>query len=334
MSETYRIDLQYFAGEGAAPGGEGGGEGSTGESAAVAGQQDVLERLGVPRDKVEKYRARKGRTERAAAAPAEPAGDTASAEPEGQDAAAETEKPAERKTLKQLLQEDGDLNAEMQEIVRARLKEYDKAEGKSREALKTLDPALKVLQRFYGQEGELDAGKLAEAIGKDDRYFEQMATELGTDTDVARKLYERDRLIEAEKLRAEEERRQDELRRWIADLRQQETELKKIYPSFNLDAEMQNPRFRNMVHPSGGLTVQQAFQALHYQELRQAEAAAISSRVKEELARSIAAGQNRPVEGKRAQSASTGVVTPQYSRADREDLKRRIYAGEKIYPRG
>ena len=54
-SRTYW--LQYFA-DGSAPGGEGGTGAAAGvDGAAVAGQQDTLEQMGVPKDKAERYRA-------------------------------------------------------------------------------------------------------------------------------------------------------------------------------------------------------------------------------------------------------------------------------------
>ena len=349
MSKTIWIDLQHFAGEGAAPGGEGGGEGSAGESAAVAGQQaDALEALGVPKDKAKRFRERRAgkegerndtptpppRNDTAAAAAAELEQTAAETAPRQEEAAA-----AERKTLAQLLKEDPQLNAEAQEIIKKRLGEYDRSNGKYREALEKLTPSLKLLQKVrYGIDGDVDPAALAEKIEKDESLYEKLADELGTSTDTARKLYEREQLLEAEQTRREAERQQREQREHFDELWRQGEELKKIYPTFDLVAEMQNPAFRRMVMPGGGLTVQQAFQALHYQELRQAEAAVIAERAKVELAKSIAAGQSRPVEGKRAQAASSGSIVQPMSREDREALKRRIYqsgyTGQKIYPGG
>ena len=356
MKNQFRIDLQLFAGEGAAPGGDGAGEGAAGENAAAAGQERSLESLGVPKDKAERFRKRKAGKEptrqseaqqQDAAGKDERTAGNAGQEGEQEDAtaaqsAAQADSTqaeageAERKTLKQLLQEDPQLNSEMQEIVKGRLKDFEKAEGKSREAMKQLEPGLKRLMRYYGMTGDLDVSQLADAIKQDKRLLEPLAEELGTTTDIADKLIEREELIEAEKKRRDDEREQQLAREHFDKLWQQGEELKKVYPNFDLRAEMQNPVFYRMVMPGGGLTVKQAFMALHGEELRQAEAAAIAEKVKEDLARSIAAGQGRPTEGKRGQAASSGRVATPLTREEREALKQRIrqsaYTGEKIFP--
>jgi len=51
--------------------------------------------------------------------------------------------------------------------------------------------------------------------------------------------------------------------RHIEGLRQEGEELKKTFPNFDLQNELQNPVFRRMTAPGSGLTVADAYYAVH-----------------------------------------------------------------------
>ena len=133
MNRNHWQDLQLFAEEDAV----------TGEEAAAAGQR--LRELGVPEEKIRKTKAQR---EAAQEAPS----------PEGQ-AAADTDS-RNRLTWEQILK-DPEYNAQLQKIIRARVKE----EGRNKAILETLDPALRQLAAQHGLDPEnLDHAALAEAI--------------------------------------------------------------------------------------------------------------------------------------------------------------------------
>ena len=118
-------------------------------------------------------------------------------------------------------------------------------------------------------------------------------------------------------------------------LQRQGREMASKYAGFDLQKELDNPMFFKLTGPQVGLSVEDAYMAMHHRELTRA----IAEGTRRELSNSIRAGGVRPVEHGRTASAAT-VTTFDYRNADRAQrkaFKQEIYRaaarGEKIYPR-
>lgn len=330
MSKKFRLSLQWFAGEGAAPAGEG-GEGGTDAAQIQTTEQDDAQRLGIPADKVEKFRASQKRRN-TAAAPKQEQQETA--QTEGQAPAAETENP--RRTLRDLMKDDQELNREVQGLVQDRLREFAASQEQAKKQLQAIAPAMEVLGRKYGmlQEGKApDIEAISKAILDDDEMYEERAAELGTDVATARRMDELERIAARAKEREQQDLEQQQARAHIQKLINQGEEMKQLFPDFDLRREMENETFRRWTGPQIGMSVKDAFFALHREEIQRAQAEALAQQMQQKMANAIAAGANRPNETGRAQSASVGMASSQtMTREEREALKKRIYAGEKILP--
>lgn len=119
----------------------------------------------------------------------------------------------------------------------------------------------------------------------------------------------------------------------LAGLMEQEAELKKLFPDFELMRELEDPGFLKLTAPHNGLSLADAYYALHRDEI--GRAAAKQSLLA--LSRSIRSGGERPRElGDCRQGQSFSRHPGSMSRAQREALKKRIYdagaLGEKIFP--
>ncbi len=117
-------------------------------------------------------------------------------------------------------------------------------------------------------------------------------------------------------------------------LQQQGREMAGKYAGFDLQKELENPMFFKLTGPHVGLSVEDAYMAMHHRELTRA----IAEGTRRELSNSIRAGGVRPVEHGRTAPAAT-VTTFDYRNADRAQrkaFKQEIYRaaarGEKIYP--
>ncbi|MBR3293892.1 MAG: hypothetical protein IKI69_05665 [Oscillospiraceae bacterium] len=340
MEELKMLGLQFFAGEGATAGEGTGADASTpGVEAAAPGQEtQALEALGVPEIERKKY----GAKMRSKSKPQEgaPSVDTSAADQQPAPTA-EGETPAEEqptKTLAELVRDDPTLNQELQGIISERVKGYARA----RDTLKELQPALELLAQQYGLEAKegqgLDLAALTKAITEDERYWEDKAAELGVTPDVARKVVGYDKLQAAEEQRERDALEQQQFKLHVGRLFQQAEELKKLFPDFDLRRELDNEKFRLFTSPQIGMSVKDAFYAIHHDEIRQAESALIAKRTQEAFAASVAAGAVRPQEGGGARAASTGdVAGRKWDRASIEQVKRDAEAararGEKYYIR-
>ena len=322
--------LQLFA-DGAS-GGEGGGDGSeAGETAAAAGQQRLKE-LGVPESKIRKNRAYKfGKPSAEAVRKAEPQ------EKRQQEVAA----PAEQKDSQQEAQsrprmswdeivKDPEYNQELQKLIKARLRES----GAYKDAMEALDPALELLARQYGIDlGKKDYKALAQKITDDDHYYETKAMETGDSVETVKKLEQQE--AELNRFRRQEAMNLEEqkINRHFASLERQGEALKAKFPGFDLRAELQNPVFARMTAPDSGLTVEDAYYAVHRAEIQSAQAKVIADQTAKQMANSIRSNAARPDESGSRQGSST--VSFDYSKASRqqrEELKRRIRSGERILP--
>ena len=114
----------------------------------------------------------------------------------------------------------------------------------------------------------------------------------------------------------------------------QAEKMREIFPYFDLRRELQNPVFVRMTAPGVGLSVEDAYYAVHRREL---QAAAVLA-AKRQVSNAIASGAMRPRENGLAGQAPA-VSTFDYrsaSKEQREDLKRRIRMaaaeGRKLYP--
>lgn len=332
------LGLQIFGGEGGAGGagtGDGGGDGgaATGaETSADAGQsyEDKLRARGVPERMIQR-RAKKG--QQAAQAPAQV--------PAQQDAAAEetTEETAEEPTTQKMsfeeLMKDPDYNAEMQKVVQNRLRNA----RADQENLAKLAPALELLAKKYNLDSaNMDYDALTKAISDDDAYYEDKALEMGVSVQTAKMMEQQQR--ENARLQAEQQRtiEQQRIQQHLQKLEQQGEAMKATFPNFDLRTELQNPAFARMTSPNVGLSVEDAYYAVHRKEIQTAAMQATAQQVSKKLSNSIQSGKSRPTENGTSGQAPS-VTSFDYSNASREqreafkkDLRQKWARGEKVYP--
>lgn len=128
-----------------------------------------------------------------------------------------------------------------------------------------------------------------------------------------------------------------------ADMLLQAIFLKHSVPGFDLDAELEDPRFGHLIlqPPCGaGLSLEAAYHALHHAEAADAarrekymladHAARIAA---QKLAMAVSSGGMRPAEnGSGAHAAAVFAADPRrLTREERAEIRRRVNSGEKIH---
>ena len=343
MAKNKWFWLQLFAGEGAgASGGEGGGDGAVaGENTGLAAEDQRLLELGVPKEKLRK-RAKRASVELPEGAVRTAPMKAQEQKPQEQVATAEenptedkTENPTPARMSWDEIMADPEYNKQMQATMRARLR----TAGAAEEAMSKLAPALEVLARKHGLNAEnMDYDALAKKISDDDAYYEDLALEKGVSLETAKRIDQQER--DQARQQREEARtlEQQKMQNHFMRLEQQSDALKKVFPNFDLRTELKNPRFAAMTSPNLGMSVEDAYYAVHRKEIEAAQSQVIAQRTAQQISNAIQAGSRRPDEnGTSGQSAS--VTTFDYRNASREQrnaLKQQIRAaaarGEKLYP--
>ena len=193
----------------------------------------------------------------------------------------------------------------VQETIQKRLKGSAGIVQKYRE----LGPALELLGRRYGVDAT-DPEALRRAIQED-------APASGDEE-------------ESKAPEQTETLRQERARRQLSDWLRQAEVTKSRYPSFDLQQEARDPRFRSLLR--SGVPLQTAFEVLHQQEILPAAMAYSARRAEERMADSVIAGQLRPAEG--AMGGQSPVLSKRdvrhLTRAERDEIDRRVARGEKI----
>ena len=328
MKEFERLNLQLFAGEGT--GGEGGEGATSGENATVVAEQRLRE-LGVPEDKIRKRASKvasKMPTEQKVEATTE---QTVPADTPTEEAKAET---STRMSWDEIMK-DPEYNKQMQAVVQSRLKSAKGAE----EALGKMAPALEILARKYELDpNNMDYEALAKKINDDDSYYEDKALEMGVSVETAKKIDQMERDTEREKVQAERTLQEQKIQQHFIKLEQQSEAMKKVFPNFDLRKELQNPAFARMTSPNVGISVEDAYYAIHRNEIQTAAMQVTAQKTAQKISNAIQAGSRRPDESGSASQAPS-VSTFDYrtaSREQRDALKKRIRdaaaRGEKLYP--
>ena len=170
--------------------------------------------------------------------------------------------------------------------------------------LDMLNPALQVLAKRHGLQAEqVDYGALAEAVRREENQRQEAARNRG-------------------------------FLQHMRHLEQQGQQLKQGFPEFDLRKELQNPVFARMTAPGTGISLADAYYAVHRQEIQ----AAAMEKAARNLSNAIRSGSHRPREsGIDAQAPSvTSFDYRKASREQREALKKQIRQaaaeGRKLYP--
>ena len=304
------LNLQLFAEGGAA--GAGAGDGGTAQG------QGVTEAAALPQTKGAKSNplanVKYGIQEENAAPAAEVQTETA----------AQPDRNAEFERL--IKGEYKDLyDARVQDTVQKRLKGQKETVDK----YNALTPTLELLASKYGVDaGDIEA--LSKAIEEDDSYYEQEALEKGITVKQLKEIKRMERENANLKAQMEEAQRQENGKKLYSAWMQQSDETKKVYPSFDLRVEMENPKFVDLLRSN--IDVRTAYEVTHKDEIIAGAMQFTAKTVESKIANKIASNGARPSENGMA-SQSAAVVksdVSQLSKEDRAEIIRRVQRGEKI----
>ena len=316
------LDLQLFADGGAgAAGGDGGaaagaGEGS-GAGAPDAGVHGAKRRRENPLANV-----RYGRPAEASA-PSQDATGTV-------EAANRQDAGDRRKSFQDLI--EGEYRAEFGEYVQNLIRNRFKTNAENEAKLGKMQPVMELLgQKYHIDPTDID--QIAKVVGDDDSLYEEEAMERGMSVDSLKAIKRMERENAQLKRREQQAMAEQRLRAHFNALARQAEEARELYPGLDLGAEMRNPTFAKLTSPGMGVDVRTAYEVVHRDEMRGAEMQFAAMKSAERMANAIRSGRMRPVEnGLQGQQGTDAVRTDPKSltRADREEIRRRVRRGEKI----
>lgn len=190
-------------------------------------------------------------------------------------------------------------------------------------------PLVDMLMQRY-KIGDGDVAKLTAALENDDAYWSEAAEEAGMSVEQYKQFQKLQRenaaLLQAQRQQRGQQAAQQQLQRWYGEAEQ----VKALYPSFDLNAEVKDPKFLSMLR--AGVPVQHAYEVIHMDDIKAGVAQMTARATEKQVVDGIRAKGARPAEnGTSSQSAFTVKDDPsKWSRKDREEVVRRVARGETI----
>lgn len=310
----FPLDLQTFAeGAGAGAGASGtGAEGATGESATAAVSQKGVK--GNPLANMV-Y----GKQESVPTA----GGQTVTTDADGNNAQTVDRNAEFEKLIKG---EYKDLyDARMQNAIQQRLK----SSKETVEKYEALAPTLEMLGKKYGIDPS-DITALNKAIEEDDAYYEDEALEKGITVEQLKSIKKMERENADLRKQMDAQRMKENADKLYAKWMEEGEQTRQVYPTFNMQEEMANPQFVNLLRSN--IPVQTAFEVIHKDEILPAAMQFAVKTAEQKVTNKIIANGARPMENGTSGSAATNTKSDvsQLTKADRQEIARRVARGEKI----
>ena len=220
------------------------------------------------------------------------------------------------------------------DAVNKRFKNQKDLQGK----IDAIDPIIQAIAQRYGvapdANGAIPIDALSDKVFNDNDLFEKEAFERGMSVEDLKQLKSLER--ENAQLRRATQMTQEQ-REW-QDIEAQGQALKKLYPSFDLDAEMANAEFGKSLafFKSSGIysdPVRRAYELVHRDEIMGGAMQYAVQQTQQKISNSIQSGMARPQENGTSQTAAgapTALDPSKLTKAQIEDIKRRAAAGERI----
>ena len=185
-----------------------------------------------------------------------------------------------------------------------------------------------LMQRYKIADG--DVAKLQTALEQDNAYWEDAAEQAGLTVEQFKAMQKLER--ENAELKAMRQRQQADqqanqrLNQWYAEAEQ----VKKLYPGFDFRTEAADRDFLGLL--KSGLSVQQAYELKHMDEIKAAAAKTAAQTAGQQMAAKIQSKAARPQENGTSSQSAVIVKNDVHSltRAERAEIARRVQRGESI----
>lgn len=178
--------------------------------------------------------------------------------------------------------------------VQSAIQDRFKNQQDANEELHKLEPMLKVLMDRAEVKSVDD---LIHHVMDDDSLYEEAASEAGMTVEAFKQFkkieQERNEMAAREQQSIQEQR----LREHYGQLCQQAENMKAMFPDFDLQKELKDPQFFRMTSIEGGISVEDAYFAIHHKELAPQMLAYGMERAKQQMGQTLQAQRRRPAEG-------------------------------------
>lgn len=204
---------------------------------------------------------------------------------------------------------------------------FNKRYAPIKKQLSAANTVMEMLATKYGIEDSKDIEAITKALEEDDMLYAERAEANGRTIDEQRQwdmLERENRMYREQRQQAE---RSQQIQRQMDEWDQQSKNLKQLFPTFNLDQELQNPEFEQALR--SGLSMERAFYAVHGEEIFSGAMQTTAQEVRQATVQDIAARRTRPKENAIGSQASAHVSKDVHklTKQERAEIARRSMNG-------
>ena len=216
-------------------------------------------------------------------------------------------------------------DARMQKAIKERVGEVKHLQ----QQLQQQNDVIGLVAKKYGISTD-KMGDIREALESDDVFWEEAAADQGMTVDSYKKMVKLEAENEAlHKAREEAERKNQKdavFQKWDREAE----ELKRMYPQFDLQSEIQDKRFLDLM--GAGIDMRTIYETLHHDEILPALMQQTAKAATKQQAAAARSGQMRPAEnGMSSRPAAQTVKDPaKMTKEERQEYARRAARGEII----
>ena len=216
-------------------------------------------------------------------------------------------------------------DARMQKAIKERVGEVKQLQ----QQLQQQNDVIGLVAKKYGISTD-KMGDIREALESDDVFWEEAAADQGMTVDSYKKMVKLEAENEAlHKAREEAERKNQKdavFQKWDREAE----ELKRMYPQFDLQSEIQDKRFLDLM--GAGIDMRTIYETLHHDEILPALMQQTAKAATKQQAAAARSGQMRPAEnGMSSRPAAQTVKDPaKMTKEERQEYARRAAKGEII----
>jgi len=211
-----------------------------------------------------------------------------------------------------------DHQAYMEKTIGDRLKKYKGVEAQNAQMLGLLETVAAKYGVDTAAENFLES--LTEKVNADDSYYENYAMEHDISPEEARKIVTLERKVQAIEAQEKERQRQETVRQHMMTLQQNAEKTKARFPGFDLNAEMQDEKFRRLCLQTNGDTTA-AYMACHWEQVMSGAVQNAAQQITAQTAQAVAANKARPTENGMTGSASAVTTKEDFSKMSLEQLR-------------
>lgn len=232
------------------------------------------------------------------------------------------QKPSEKKTTyADLIKSDeykDEHQAYMEKTIGDRLKKYKGVEAQNAQMMGLLETVASKYGVDSSAENFLET--LTQKMEADDSYYENYAMEHDISPEEARKVVTLERKVQAIEAQEQARQKQEAMQQKIMILRQNAEKTKARFPGFDLDAEMQNERFRRLCAVNNGDTTA-AYMACHWEQVMSGAVQNAAQQITAQTAQAVAANKARPSENGMSGSVAAVTTAEDFSNMSLDQLR-------------